>query len=182
MAALFDRYRVTQEPLRSERRAELALLLAVLLLLALLLYQGLRLVSLSAPEPVLPVPGSLQAREVDLEQGLTDDESRAIRSRPLFWSSRRPLEPRAEEPEPEPAEQQESGNIDKVKLLGVFGVGDSAGIIALVKGQRQRIAVGETVEGWKLIAVKLDSAIFARAGKRRQIELERSSVPAGARR
>ena len=72
-----------------------------------------------------------------------------------------------------------SGNIDKVKLKGVFGSGDSAGIIALVDGSKRRIRVGDTVEGWTLVAVKPDRGIFENAGRRRTLVLKR--MPAAAK-
>lgn len=181
MAGWVNRYRVAEEPLRSERRVELLLLTTGALLCLQLLYSGIKLATLSAPPAVPPAAESLEVATVGERADVSESESELLRSRPLFWRTRRPTEAAAVAAveEPEPTEKSGNGNIDKVKLRGVFGSGDSAGIIALVNGKKRRIRVGDTVEGWTLVAVKSDRGIFDNAGRKFQVMLKRIAVPAG---
>jgi hypothetical protein len=55
--------------------------------------------------------------------------------------------------------------------LGVFGSADSGGVIALVKGKKQRLLAGEDVLGWRLESVHPDRAILLRNGQRKEIVL-----------
>ena len=178
MAQLLDRYRVTAEPLRSERRVELLALCLGGVLLLLLLWNALRLATLSAPDAVAPTAESLQVAEIDLPQQVNESQSAELRARPLFWSTRRPQDapPPVEAAAEEKTAVDKSGNIDKVNLLGVFGGGDSAGIIALVKGKKKRIMVGDTVEGWTLDSIQGDRAVFTRAGSRSELVLKRKAA------
>ncbi len=181
MTGWLNRYRVRGEPLRSERRAELLLLGVCALLAVVLLHSGVRLATLPAPEPIPPAAGSLDIAAVTEPADVDESESEAIKARPLFWRGRRPAESAgAVVAAPEGEESAaKSGNIDKVKLTGVFGSGDSAGIIALVDGRKRRIRVGDAVEGWTLVSVKPDRGIFENAGRKRTLVLKR--VPAAAK-
>ncbi len=176
-----NRYRVAEEPLRSERRVELLLLVVGGLLCLQLLYSGVRLARLSAPPSIPPAAESLEVATVGERADVTESESELLRSRPLFWRTRRPTEAAATTAvvKQEDTAKSGNGNIDKVKLRGVFGSGDSAGIIALVNGKKRRIRVGDTVEGWTLIAVKSDRGVFDNAGRKSQLMLKRIAVPAG---
>jgi hypothetical protein len=174
--AWLARYRVQGEPLRSERRVELLVLSLAVLLLALALYYAVRLVTLAPPPAVMPGADSLGVTAVEGAGPVTDAQRAAMLQRPLFWSSRRPVES-AETAEAAPAEDPKSGNIDNVILLGVFGEGSSAGIIARVGGRQQRVTVGESVEGWTLDAVALQHAVFSRSGESREVPLQKSAPP-----
>lgn len=181
MTSWLNRYRVEDEPLRSERRAELLLLVVAALLLIELVYSGFRLATLPAPAAIPPAAGSLDVAAVAEPADVNESESEAIKTRPLFWRGRRPVEASAAVVATPVAEESatKSGNIDKVKLKGVFGSGDSAGIIALVDGRKRRIRVGDTVEGWTLVAVKPDRGLFENDGRKSTLVLKR--VPAAAK-
>ena len=180
MAGWMNRYRVREEPLRSERRVELLVLVVAVLLGLQLLYTGVRLATLSAPAPLAPAPSSLEVAAVGEPADVSDSESDTIKSRPLFWRGRRPtVAPVVTAKPEEKTVATKSGNIDNVKLRGVFGSGDSAGIIALVDGKKQRIRVGDEVNGWTLVAVKPDRGVFESDGRKRALVLERKKSSAG---
>jgi hypothetical protein len=73
-------------------------------------------------------------------------------------------------------EDAAAGELDKVRLVGIFGAGESAGIITLVEGKKRRILVGEKVEGWTLDVVESDRAILKNKGRSRELMLK---PPAG---
>lgn len=152
------------DPLRSERRIELVVLLLFLLLLLQLAYGASRLAILATPEPIMPATDSLEVMSSIALDGITAEQRMEIRNRPLLWSGRRPVENVASLPESEESKDREFKDI---KLRGVFGTGESVGIIALVKGKPRRILLGEEIDGWKLESVENNEAVFA-AGSRRQ--------------
>jgi hypothetical protein len=178
LGSLSSRYRVSGDPLRTLRRIELlAVLLGSLLCLQLVL-GGLRLATLSAPEPVIPAPDSLRVPPVLSPVAVAASERNEIITRPLFWSSRRPVEEVATLAEPE----MKAGELKGVKVVGLFGSGERAGIIALVKGQKRRILLGDVVEGWTLKSVAPFELVVANGGRTETLALERGSVkstPAG---
>ena len=173
------RYSVTADPLRSERRVEAVLVALGFALCLQLLYSGARLAFLSRPAAVLPAEDALRAAAADKLATITPAQSDEIRRRPLFWQDRRPLESDAsvavsdETPE-------EAGEIKGVKLVGVFGSGDSAGVIALVKGKKQRILQGDAVEGWTLESVEPDRAVLVAGDRRAELFLKQGKVVAVA--
>jgi type II secretory pathway component PulC len=174
---MIARYKVSEEPLRTERLAELFAVAALVLLLVLIVFQSLRLTTLAPPEPRMPSADSMQVSQLQGAAATVASAGDTIRARPLFWQSRRPIAVvKAAPSAARPKAQTQSGNIDNVKLLGVFGAGDSAGIIALVKGKKQRVMVGDSVEGWKLEKVELDRAVFRKAGIGREVKLNRKTV------
>ena len=63
--------------------------------------------------------------------------------------------------------------IDGVSLLGIFGSGEVAGvIIRLDNGERQRLSVGESVEGWTLQSLGSRRAMLrAATGQRAALEM-----------
>jgi hypothetical protein len=160
---LRDRYRVATDPLRTERRIELAAVLLLLLLVLQLVYGATRLAIVSAPEAVLPAADSLEVMASLGLETIDDEQSDEIRERPLFWPSRRPVEVVVERPRSKKPKEQE---LKDVKLVGVFGTGNSVGIIALVEGRIERVRVGEEIDGWKLKTVNQNEAEF-RAGSRK---------------
>lgn len=162
LVALRDRYRVAADPLRTERRIELVLLLLVLLLCLQLVYSASRLALKSVPEAVVPAADTLQVKSALRPDTITAGQSNEVRSRPLFWASRRALEG-ANSPVQEVAVQE----VKDIKLVGVFGGGDTAGIIALVRGKKRRVLLGEVVDGWTLESVDADAAVLT-AGERQE--------------
>jgi hypothetical protein len=169
-----SRYRVSGDPLRTLRRIELVAVLLGLLLCLQLALGGLRLATLSAPDPVTPAPDSLRVPAVLSPVSVAASERNEIISRPLFWSSRRPVEEVATLAEP----QAKAGELKGVKLVGLFGSGEQAGIIALVKGKKRRILLGDAVEGWTLKSVTPFELVVANGERTETLALERGKVKA----
>ena len=89
------------------------------------------------------------------------DDSLDFIFRPLFLKDRRSPEPVLEAETRKalpPAMEVES--LEGVTLLGIFSSGESAGIIILREGERQRIYAGEAVMGWTLTDVHSRTAFF----------------------
>ncbi len=172
-----QRYRVASDPLRTERRLELVLVVMVVLLALLLLYSALRWAMLSAPETVLPAQDSLQVGSIAPRFRPEAADSREIRSRPLFWAGRRPQEFIAGN-EPEPESKEESKGLKGVKLVGVFGAGESAGIIVQGKNGKRRLLVGQEVDGWALAAVNPNEVTLTRRGETRALVLRQQEIEA----
>jgi hypothetical protein len=172
LRTLRSRYQVEGDSLFTERRVELVAVAATLLCLLQLAYGALRLGFLSEPDPILPVlevGGQGGAADVEVVDAALSGE---ITGRPLFWETRRPLAaaPVAEEVAEEKPE--DAGELDKVQLVGIFGAGESAGIITLVEGKKRRILVGETLEGWTLDRVESDRAVLKNKGRSRELVLK----------
>ncbi|MEZ5572073.1 MAG: hypothetical protein R3E64_08625 [Halioglobus sp.] len=98
---------------------------------------------------------------------MTAEQSNEIRQRPLLWPERRPMEAVVEVPESQKEKQKGLKEFKEIKLLGVFGVGDSIGIIAKVKENTKRIHLGEEISGWTLESVGTNDATFT-MGKRQE--------------
>lgn len=173
LSGMLSRYRVSVNPLRAERRVELVALLITLLLLLQLVYSVVRLNFLEQPEaikPALEVAGGTDDLRIE---PVTEAASQEIRSRPLFWPSRRPESVVVEEVVVETTAP--STELDKLRLVGIFGAGDSAGIITLVQDKKQRILLGEEISGWKLDAIAADHAVFTSGGQTRRAPLKPNS-------
>ncbi len=170
LKGFLTRYQVQQNPLKTERRIELAAIFLLFLLMAIMLAGGVGLVSSQGPEPVLPSADSLAAQELKLDSGLTAEQAAEILSRPLFWQSRRPLipppkvvaKPKAKAPE----------KLKGVVLMGVYGAGDGLGLIATIDGAFSRINKGQSVKGWQFDAYEDGAAVFVSGGKRSVLPLE----------
>jgi hypothetical protein len=179
--ALRDRYRVQNDPLLTERRVELGALLLTGLLLLQLMYSIVRLSFLAEPEPIAPSVDILN--DLDAMRVATVDVAmrEEIRNRPLFWPGRRPLpDGVANSGEPDAGKGAKQSELDEIKLVGVFGGGDSAGIIALVKGNKRRILLGENLDGWTLKSVEASECVLTRGARRETLTLQRSAVAASA--
>ena len=85
------RYSGSADPLRTERRVELLLILAALLLIVQIAYSASRLALLSVPAAISPAADSLQVENALSVATVAAKQSDEIRNRPLFWASRRPL-------------------------------------------------------------------------------------------
>jgi hypothetical protein len=170
--AIIQRYRVSEDPLRTLRRIEMiALLLGVLVCLQLA-YGAIQLAAISGPDPVQPAPDSLQVPAVLGPAVVAANERNEIITRPLFWAGRQPAD--AVETQEEP--KGKAGELKGVKLVGVFGSGERAGIIALVKGKKQRILVGERLEGWTLESIEAGEIVLANGQRSESLTLQRGSV------
>lgn len=167
-----QRYRVSEDPVRTLRRIELvALILGVLLCLQLAL-GAVQLAATSGPEPVRPAADSLQVPAVLGPAVVAADERNEIVTRPLFWSGRQPADavPILDDP------KATSGKLKDVKLVGVFGSGERAGIIALVKDKKRRILVGERLDGWTLESVDSGEIQLANGDRRETLVLKQGKI------
>jgi hypothetical protein len=137
------------------------------------------LATASAPDALLPsiddtVDASLVGVE-DVDSQLSDE----MIARPLFWVSRRPVSvsiPTKVSP------VVTSGKLKDIKLLGLFGVGDGAGIIAAIGGDKQRLSVGDKVKGWTLDTVERNEVVFSNGAQREKLQLKQQVfvVPAAS--
>lgn len=179
MSWLTSRYTVTADPLMTERRVELVVVALVALLGLQLLLGVFGLVFPSEPEPVMPTPESLQVGSVDDREPVTAAQRDEMRQRPLFWSSRRAsaqTEAYADTAEIDSQSQKKPVKISGVKLSGVFGAGDSAGIIVLAKDKKRRVMVGEELNGWTLESVTPVEAVFSKTGQQSKLTLARGKL------
>ncbi|MEM1113666.1 MAG: hypothetical protein AAGI11_17265 [Pseudomonadota bacterium] len=171
LTSLRERYSVNADPLRTERRVELALLIFVLLLVLQLLWMGVRLALGGLPAPKAPSTEALAAVAAAERGVLAEGGSSEIIARPLFWQSRRPLVASVAPSAEEKAAARQT-KLKNVSLLGVFGGGSSGGVIALVKDKQRRIIIGEAANGWELIEISPNGASFVNAGLRETLPLE----------
>ncbi len=180
MSGLMERYRVTTDPLRTERRVELVALVCLLLLVLQLIWGVIRSLLPLEPAPVLPTAESMQVAAIT-GGGVLDPGMRGeIVQRPLFWASREPLDAERVKKVDKAAEAAKKDKASKkpetlkgVKLVGVFGVGDDAGIIVLSKGKKHRLTIGEELDGWTLKSVDPDKAGLTAGARTAQLELQR---------
>ena len=54
------------------------------------------------------------------------------------------------------------GKLEGVRVVGIFGSGDTGGAIVLVKGKKHRVSVSDTLDGWELKSVAPDRAVFVK--------------------
>lgn len=170
LQAVLARYQVQQNPLKTERRVELAAIALLILLLASAIFGGLGLVAGQGPRPVLPSADSLEAQKLQLDSALTAEQAAEILSRPLFWQSRRPLVPPPRvvaKPKPKAPKQ-----LKGVVVVGVYGAGDGLGLIATIDGAFSRIGKGQSVKGWQFDAYEDGAAVFVSGGERSVLPLE----------
>ncbi|EED34611.1 conserved hypothetical protein [Luminiphilus syltensis NOR5-1B] len=173
MEALKARYRVAEDPLRSERRLELVVVILAAVLLFWIVLGTLSLVISSGPDPLPPAADSLEVSE-SLRPFLVDDEGSAtILARPLLWESRTSLDPADAIAASKPVEKAPSAKrLKGVKVRGVFGVGDSLGVIASVDGKLTRVRSGEAIKGWTLQGVDGRRVEFSSGGGVDYLDLE----------
>ena len=140
-------------------------------LVAVTLVALLYLTLAGSPQPISPAQ-SLFA-PVSVEQALLASRpelsSFDFVFRPVFALKRVPPAPPVVDDEQEASESELPinevvGSIDGVRLLGIFGSGEVAGvIIRLDNGERQRLPVGETVKGWTLQSLESRRAMLSAA-------------------
>lgn len=172
LRAFKGRYRVGVDPLRTERRIEAAVILLLLVLVLQLAYGASRLAILTTPAPILPASDSLEVISSISLDNITARQRSEIRSRPLFWSGRRPLEAVVVAPELPEVKQLKEHKFEGIKLLGVFGVGESVGIIVRVKGESHRVLLGDKVDGWTLETIEGNDAVFVAGSQREKATLQ----------
>lgn len=151
------------------------MLIFTLLLVVQLVYSATRLAYLSAPDAISPAADALQVKSALAVDTVLQEHSEEIRKRPLFWAGRRPAVSLADSVEPVAGEAKVQ-EIEGIELLGIFGGGDSAGIIALADKKEQRVLVGQKLKGWKLESVDTDAAVLAAGARRVNLQLQQRSV------
>lgn len=100
----------------------------------------------------------------------------SLSSRPLFWASRLPQAEGDDVSIPEDDSRPKKDEFDKVKLVGVYDAGDGSGVIAEVKGERQRVRLKQALEGWVLDSLHADGAVFIQGGKQKKLQLEHANL------
>lgn len=180
MSGIVDRYRRLEDPLRSERRVELVVVVLAGILIMQTIIGAAHMLVPSAPAPLPPAADAMRLGEVHGLEPLADDWREEIQSRPLFWSSRRAVAAPAgqEQAANDDAAEKKPGKIRDVKLTGVFGSGDSAGIIVTTKSGKRRLLVGEELNGWRLESVTPTKAVFRADESTAELELKQVAVRA----
>ena len=171
---LSERYSVATQPLRTERRIEIVV---IMLLLALLLQFIVGVASLglqSSPEAIAPAPDTLQLVVFPDRVAVSAAQSNEIRSRPLLWPGRRP---EASVVELSEITTEKASNLSEMSLAGVFGAGDSAGIIVRVKGKSRRLRPGDELAGWTLESVAAKEAVLKNGNRRETLVLKPAVAP-----
>lgn len=181
LGRLKARYGVVTDPLRSERRIELAVIVLVAVLLLQLVWAGVRLLLADNVAPVAPAADSLLVAEVPRPQRVDAEDSAAVQARPLFWAERRPTDVIASAAADAAAaaakSEKAAPKMKDVTLLGVFGSGRTGGAIVAVKGEQERIAVGDRVQDWQLQEIAANRAVFVSGGARDERELLPRVIP-----
>jgi hypothetical protein len=146
-----------------------------LVLLLQLIYSGVSLAMLSEPEAVAPIFGGTEDMQLAAVERVTEVQRDEMSARPLFSVTRQPPATQASE-----ATAKGRRQLRDVELLGVFGSGGTAGVIALVEDRQQRILLGEDVQGWTLEAVHPDRVEFARQGRQATVPLRQRQIKASS--
>lgn len=173
LQSLKNRYQVNADPLRSERRVELVVVVLAVILLLQLLWSGLRILLAGGVAPVAPAADSLMVVDVPRPQSVDAKDSALVQARPLFWAERRPRDVLASATAEDEvsSEERAAPKMKNVKLLGVFGSGSTGGAIVAVKGKQERVAVGDSVQDWRLREIAANRAVFVSGGARDEREL-----------
>jgi len=98
--------------------------------------------------------------------------------RPLFAANRKPA------PRGDPAAEAEAvaDALKDVQLLGTYGAGDRGGIIVLRGGKVERVAIGDSIGGWKVTGGGhgRGAELMRADGQSRQLELALNNTTAAA--
>ena len=174
-----QRYRVSEDPLRTLRRIELIALLLGLILCLQLAFGAFNLAATTGPDAVTPAADSLHVPPVSGPVVVAADQREEIVARPLFWSGRQPsgAEPGGGDDD---AGNEKVKELKDVKLVGVFDSGERLGIIALVKDKKRRILVGESLDGWTLHSIESDDIVLTNGARRETLTLQRGEVSKAA--
>ena len=184
MSGILQRYQVSADPLRSERRTEAVLLGTGLLVLLLLIWGAFRAMVPGSLQPVVPTAESMQVAPLSGNTLVTLEDREEIRARPLFWVTRAPMgaqEVVAEaETQSEADKKAQAKPLKGVKLAGVFGGGETGGMIVLHKGKKHRVSVGGEFDGWTLDSVAPTEVVLTSAGSQATLALERGKPVASS--
>ena len=61
-------------------------------------------------------------------------------------------------------------------MVGLFGTGDSAGVIATSKGKTRRLGIGEILDEWTLESVGVNEAVFSSGSRQETLVLQPASI------
>lgn len=168
IASLRQRYRDNEEPERSLRYMELLALALLFLVMLQLLWLGLGALGTPSITAVEPARDSLRVVSPGSTGAVSGVQSQQLRSRPLFWASRRPLVSAAQEAEQvvESSQSAPAVRLQGLSLLGALGAGEQGAAIVSYKGKVLRVAVGDDIDGWTLRSVAIGEAEFVSADQR----------------
>jgi hypothetical protein len=129
-----------------------------------------------APASSLFAPVSVQTVLADSRPALSSAD---FSLRPVFAIKRVPPAPQQVSEEAEKASAEVApndeivGSIDEISLLGIFDSREVAGVIVrLDNGERQRLPVGASVQGWTLRSLEPRGALFeAATGQRALLQM-----------
>lgn len=176
VSQILSRFRASSDPLRSERKVELAALVLTIVLILQVVHGVVSLSLSSQPSAILPAPDSLQIGALHGAGLVTAQQSNDLRARPVFWSTRRPVSGDSTVAVVSKPQAAKKNELDAVKVLGVIGSGESAVVIALVKGEKKRILLGGKVVGWTLESTRNGEAMFTSSGRSQSLKLEHAKV------
>lgn len=168
LSLLPARYQATTDPLRSERRIELVLVVLGAVVLLQLLWWGLGMLRDPGVVSVAPARDSLQVVSARDSGSISASQSLGLQARPLFWGSRRPLAPVVanEVASSSAGNGKPARRLEGFQLTGLFGAGENGGAIVTYKTERTRLSVGDEIDGWTLLSVNAEEAVFVSAGAR----------------
>ena len=134
-------------------------------------------------DPISPAELARMGVEESMPLPRTAQASLDFIFRPLFRPSRKPPAQTVSTPTVEVHQTTEVASVKILSgysLLGVFASGETSGaIVSTTEGQRQRVYVGDQLDGWRLQKTSLRAAYFENAaGVEAAIELAvASSLP-----
>ena len=178
---LVNRYRVSENPLKTERRVELALVIVACVLLLQVIYGILGAGRVAEIAPVAPAPDAIApvAGESPVIPSL--EQSSAIEQRPLFWATRRPVSETGsnvtkKKVVPVKPAAKQAKELKNVQLVAVFAQGDQGMAIVIVKGKRHRLSVGDEIEDWTVESVDANSVSIRNGADVQQLGLKRQGI------
>lgn len=118
-------------------------------------------------QPPVPIKPALDAGP-PLPQWTTDYARFVVTlDRPLFSVTRRP---------PVKPQEQPVDTLAEVTIVGIYGAGAEASVIARVGPQQvRRVKVGEALGGWTLKEVRISEAMLVRGGETRSLPIRRGA-------
>ena len=170
--AVVARYQVRENPLKALRRLELAAVGLGIVFLLWATLGGLATAFGGGPKPLFPAEDTLKVRALGLEPALDEEGSDRLVSRPLFWEGRRAIDKRPLElieTTPKPVQVKK---LEGVTLHGVYGEGESLGVIATVDGQLTRINANSSIKGWKMVSYADGKVTLENGGRTQSLPLE----------
>lgn len=172
LEAVVARYQVRENPLKALRRLELAAVGLGIMFLLWATLGGLATAFGGGPKPLFPAEDTLKVRALGLEPALDEEGSDRLVSRPLFWEGRRAIDKRPLElieTTPKPVQVKK---LEGVTLHGVYGEGESLGVIATVDGQLTRINANSSIKGWKMVSYADGKVTLENGGRTQSLPLE----------